>query len=306
MTRRAITSAAIGAAALFVTQVARSGDGDAETQFKYGLAEMLAGRYATGCPALETSYRLDPRAGALFTLAECDRKWGKAASALTHYEQYLALCDRMTPDQRAAQRERPAIATEELAALQAAASQPPIGRRADSTPALSPYESIGRRAGSTPALSPYESIGRRADSTPALSPYESIETKPAPEPATAQTVSPAPIAAPPQAPVPSPDNRSRRTWTYAVGAVGVAGLVVAGTTGMLSIAKRSTASSDCNAMGVCTSQQGVDAGNAARELANVATAAWVVGGIALGAAIVLWLTEPGTQSRNVAAPVGTW
>jgi predicted alpha/beta hydrolase len=50
------------------------------------------------------------------------------------------------------------------------------GRRAGAPkPGDDGKESIGRRADSTPALSPFESIGRRADSTPALSPFESIE-----------------------------------------------------------------------------------------------------------------------------------
>jgi hypothetical protein len=84
---------------------------------------------------------------------------------------------------------------------------------------------------------------------------------------------------------------------------------VAGTTGALALAKRSTASSDCNASGVCTSQQGVDAGNAARDLANVATVGWVVGGVALAAAVILWLTEARDTSappRSVAGLAAEW
>jgi hypothetical protein len=257
MTRRAITSAAIGTAVLFVTQLARADDGDAEAQFKYGLAEMLAGRYATGCPALETSYRLDPRAGTLFTLAECDRKAGKAATALAEYDQYLALYAGMTAEQRAAQKERAAVAAEERAALQSAV------------------------------------------------PIQIVEPPP-PQAAVDRPATPAQKAEPRADAVAGRAGRSRRTWTYAIGGVGVAGLAVAATTGALAMAKRSTASADCSTSGVCTSQQGVDSGNSARSLANVATAGCLVGGIALAAAIILWLTEPSAPPRSVAGLSGTW
>src|SRR5262249_29835804 len=97
----------------------------------FGRSEMLAGRYATGCSALEASYRLDPRAGTLFTLAECDLKWGKTASALARYEEYLALYGRMAPEQRAAQAERAAVATHERNALVGAVPRLVV-RRAES------------------------------------------------------------------------------------------------------------------------------------------------------------------------------
>jgi hypothetical protein len=57
---------------------------------------------------------------------------------------------------------------------------------------------------------------------------------------------------------------------------------------------------------VCATQQGVDAGNAARSFADVATGGALVGGIALAVALVLWLTEPSAQQRPAAAFAGTW
>lgn len=74
--------------------------------FQRGLDDMLAGHYETACPAIAESQRLDPRPGTLFTLAECEAKSGKLASALAHYEDYLALVDRLPPRQRALQQER--------------------------------------------------------------------------------------------------------------------------------------------------------------------------------------------------------
>ena len=85
--------------------------GPAQAQFDYGLAEMEAGRYASGCPALAESYRVDPHPGVLFTLAECENKWGKIASALTHYEAYLDVFSHMAEDEKVRQRGRDKIAT---------------------------------------------------------------------------------------------------------------------------------------------------------------------------------------------------
>src|SRR5580658_3190865 len=112
---------------------AHAGDSGAADEFSYGLAEMLAGRYATGCPALEASYRLDPRPGTLFTLAECNLRQGKTATALADYDQFIALCDRMPPAQQASQAERLAVAKQERASLEAVVPRVTI-RVPDSAP----------------------------------------------------------------------------------------------------------------------------------------------------------------------------
>src|SRR5438477_5379956 len=78
----------------------------AEALFNKGLADMQAGHYDTGCPSIAESYRLDPRPGTLFTLAECEAKGGKLATAVARYEDYLQLFARLTPDQQAKQKGR--------------------------------------------------------------------------------------------------------------------------------------------------------------------------------------------------------
>src|SRR5689334_19256125 len=79
----------------------------AEALFNRGRADMDAGRYEAGCKAIAESQRLDPRPGTLFTLAVCEKEWGRIASAMTHYGDYLAFYDRMTPAQQARQGDRP-------------------------------------------------------------------------------------------------------------------------------------------------------------------------------------------------------
>src|SRR5207344_1672759 len=79
--------------------------------------DLQAARYESACPQLAESYRLDTRPGVLFTLAECEAKWGKLASASAHYEDYLRLYEAMPPGMRRGQRERADIAKSQRRAL---------------------------------------------------------------------------------------------------------------------------------------------------------------------------------------------
>jgi len=72
--------------------------------FQAGLTEMLQGNYATGCPKLAESYRLFPRPGTLFTLADCEAGWGHPATAIRHYDSYLVMLSKMDPSEQQAQR----------------------------------------------------------------------------------------------------------------------------------------------------------------------------------------------------------
>src|SRR5689334_17098441 len=59
--------------------------------YQEGLAKMLEGAFDAGCPKLAESQRLFPRPGTLFTLAECEAKAGRPATAISHYRAYLKL-----------------------------------------------------------------------------------------------------------------------------------------------------------------------------------------------------------------------
>lgn len=99
----------------------------AEALFDRGLKAMEAGDFATGCPSIEESYRLDPRAGTLFTLAECENKRGRTATAATRYEDYISFFGRLPADQQTKQGERPRIAAEQRDALRTRAPRLTIG-----------------------------------------------------------------------------------------------------------------------------------------------------------------------------------
>src|SRR6266567_1808983 len=105
-------------ASLFVAEGAAAQDvATAEALFNRGIADMDAGKFDTACPAIGESYRLDPRPGTLFTVAECFAKAGKIASAVARYQDYIELFARLPPDQQAKQNGRDKVAAEKKAAL---------------------------------------------------------------------------------------------------------------------------------------------------------------------------------------------
>jgi hypothetical protein len=115
--RRILVLALLVPSAAFAQAPLPEVDAAAAAQFERGLAAMTEGNLDVGCPALAESVRIAPRPGAIFTLAECEARWGRLASAYTHYDDYLARHARMTPEQQKQQKERFAIASQQQAEL---------------------------------------------------------------------------------------------------------------------------------------------------------------------------------------------
>lgn len=105
-----------------------------EAQFERGLAAMQRRDFATACPAIEESYRLDPRPGTMFTLAECENQRGRTATAATRYEDYLSFHARLTPDLQQRQGDRPRVAAAQRDALRARAPKLTIAVPPDAPP----------------------------------------------------------------------------------------------------------------------------------------------------------------------------
>ncbi len=302
-------------AAAVVAAPAHASDSSAADEFSYGLAEMLGGRYATGCPALEASYRLDPRPGTLFTLAECNLRQGKTATALADYDEFIALCDRMPLAQQSSQAERLAIAKQERASLEAAVPHVTI-RLPDSAP-LGTIVRCDNQVIAGPVL---------AGGLP-LDPGDHTIATEAPDGRTGSLkisleagdrrslVAPIPtssgsLAAPPEAlgkTAPSAaGHASRRFWIYGAGAAGGLGLLVAGVAGAIALSNASTANGGCNAAGVCASQQAADAGNTAHAWADGATTALAFAAVGFAVAAVLWVSVPDATRSPTVAAIARW
>ncbi|MGK3992035.1 hypothetical protein [Sorangium sp. So ce1024] len=329
----------------------------AEALFDRGLADMQAGRYETGCKALAESQRIDPQPGTLFTLAACESEWGRIATAVTRFGDYLSLVQRMTPAEVGRQGERPKIARQKREQL-----SPRVPKLAISLPPGAPAGTVVKRndlelgeatLGIALPVDPGEHLvsiqvpGRpirtqhitiapgetkeltlelketpppqvhRPSKEPAPEQKEALAPRaPAPSPAPAPTIAPeiGPEPAPAEPDAPAPPS-GRRTAVYMTGGVGAAGLVLGGITGALVFGKKSTIEDHCGSgiqvadPKVCD-PTGYRAATSASAMARVSTIAFGVALAGLGAAAVLYWTEPkhadtaaGSSPRWVSAGV---
>jgi len=305
----------------------------AEALFNRGLADMKASRFDTGCPALEESYRLDPRPGTLFTLAQCEAKRGRFATAVTRYGDYLALFSRLSPDAQTKQNGRDKIAAEKKAEL-----APQVPELTITLPPDAPRGTVVKRdstvlsdaaLGIPLPIDPGEHVlstlapgGTEAELRVTLQAGEKqkvllpVKAAPAPVPppvpppaGTATPVAPlagtATSAPPPIATPPDTRGSGQRTGAFIAGAVGVAGLALGGVMGGLALAKKGTVSDHCN--GPVCDHEGKLAADAGKTFALVSTIGFGVGIAGVGAAVVLFVTAPSAPKQGATVGIrGAW
>ncbi|MGK3988990.1 hypothetical protein WME99_38455 [Sorangium sp. So ce136] len=282
----------------------------AEVLFNRGLADMDAGRYETGCEALAESQRLDPRPGTLFTLAFCESKRGRVATAVTRLNDFLALLERMPPDQRARQAERAAAAREERARL-----APRVPELALVLPPNAPAGTVVTRDGQAlgeaslgvglPVDPGEHVVSTRAPGGPLWEQRVAIAEGEKKQLTLEVKAPPAvrEVAPPPAASGGSEVSSGRRAAVYVAGGVGVAGVVLGGVMGALTFGKRSAVAEHCGA-GIGDSREeacdatGFDATRSASTTGLVSTIGFGVGLAGLGAAAVLYWTEPKQDGRG--------
>jgi hypothetical protein len=287
----------------------------ADALFNRGVTEMKAGNYKKGCPLIAESMRVDPQPGTLFTLSQCELKWGRVATAVARLDDYLQLYDRLTPNQKAQQLNRPSVVKEQREKLALGVPELTL-----SLPPGGPAGTVVKRDGAVVAgaalgiglpVDPGEHVvstqapgGALWEKQITIAKGEKksfvLEVKAAPD------VQPGPGAPPAAEAGPS----SRRVAVYVVGGVGVAGLVLGGVMGGLTLGKKSTIQAHCGgAIGAPTdidcNQTGLDAGNSAKTLALVSTIGVAAGLAGVGTAVVLLLTEHKAVKPAVSAR-GSW
>jgi hypothetical protein len=300
------------ASSALVAPAARAQGGTPQAQFDYGLSEMEAGRYATGCPALAESYRLDPHPGVLFTLAECENHAGKLASALTHYDAYRDLFAHMSDAEKARQRGR-----DRVAAVQRDKLAPDVPQLSIALPRSAPAGTTVTRDG---VVLGAPSLGVAAP----VDPGDHVVVARTPDGVAHETrvtlargqqrsvvvdlTAPAPVSAagmPALPPVPDTAVASTTTaspvrpWAWIVGAAGLAGVVVGSVAGALVLSDKSTIDAGCHPDRSCN-PQGLDAADRAHTMGLVSDVGFAVGGAGLVAAAVLFLVSPSRAVQPVA------
>ncbi len=299
----------------------------AEALFKRGLTEMKAGQYKKGCPLLAESLRIDPQPGTLFTLSQCEVKWGRVATAVARLDDYLQLYKRLTPDQQAQQLNRPKVVKEQrdklaLEVPELTLSLPPgapagtVVKRDDAVVAsaalglglpIDPGEHVVSTQAPGGALWEQRITIAGGEKKPLM-----LEVKAAPT-----VVAAAPLPAPtpdptrsPATPAPEAGPSGRRVAAYVIGGVGVAGLALGGVMGGLALGKKATIDAHCGS-GIKASDEtacdptGLAASASIKPLGLGSTIGFAAGVAGIGTAVVLILTEP-RAAKPVTGARGPW
>jgi hypothetical protein len=298
----------------------------AEALFRDARKLLDAGQYAEACQKLASSEQLDPAVGTLLNLARCYEKLGKTATAWSTYRDAAAAA------RRAGQEAREKSALRAAEALEATLPHLTIevGSQAREAKAQIDRDGVavtGDLWGVSVPVDPGEHVvtaraeGKKTwSSTAHLAARESqvVRVPPlegsTPAPAPPAEAAPSPVVVAPEASAehPSPAPRSSSTGQrVAAGAaigVGVAGVVVAVLEGIAFHRDTDQASQECAAAG-CSHPSFV-AANAllddARHDQTVGIIAGSVGGAALVAGAVLWLTSGRGEAGTIAVvPVGS-
>lgn len=307
---------------LFATNAAAEDTATAGALFEKGVADMEAKHYASACPAIEESQRIDPRPGTLFTLAECLAQWGKIASAVARYQEYVDLVPLLAPQQQARHRDRLASSRAQLDKLKPTVPTltlvlPPNAPAG--TTVVRNGETLGSAALGLPLpVDPgrYEIVtrapgvaDRQTSVTLELGDAKRLElemgTALAPPSAQPEGSPPAVAASAagdtkqPAEPPPAPSNGSgRRTAAYVAGGIGIAGIVAGSITGILVLGKKQTVDENCPNH-ECN-DPGYSAVTSAQSLGLVSTIGFGVGiaGLATGAVLLLTGSEPSPSART--------
>ncbi|MBK7584930.1 MAG: PEGA domain-containing protein [Myxococcales bacterium] len=253
----------------------------AEALFKAGREATTAGDYASACPKFRESNRLDPAPGTVLNLADCEEHLGHVATAWTLFREVTQRVP--TTD------ERYAIAKQRAAALEprlpklnvVLAGGAPKGARV-----LRDGIELGPAAQGT-ALPVDPGPHTVVVEAPGYSRSETrVEAK---ERQTARVVVNAGARAPSATGDASDKPSSKRTWGWALGGVGAAGLAVGTITGMMVLGEKRRVDDNCDASKRCN-QTGIDAVDRGRTFGTVSGASFIVGGLCLAGGAYLLLS----------------
>jgi hypothetical protein len=292
----------------------------AQELFNDAKALMKTKDYASACPKLEESQRLEPAGGTLLFLALCRDGEGKTASAWARFNEAVSVA------RRDGRKDRERVAQEHIADLtprltrltvivseQAAATEGLVVRRdgeelarplwGNALPVDPGEHEVTASAPTTkPWTAKVATAGPGATATVTVPP---LEAGPQPQPVSREP--PAVMAPRGPAPLPpeqaAPAGSGRQTAAIVVGAVGIVGLGVGAVFGGLALSKKSQVDETSNcpggSSGGCTGA-GVSLSKTAVTDGNVSTVALAIGGAAVLTAAVVWLTAPKSTPATTA------
>jgi hypothetical protein len=285
----------------------------AQALFDKGVADMEAGRFEKACPAIEASQRMDPRPGTLFTLAECEAKRGRTATAARHYSEYLALYRTFGVQKKNEQYDRAQHSEAQLRKL-----EPLVPHLTLLLPAQAGPDVVVKCDGDVVAelslgtalpVDPGDHVvttqapgGLETEHRISLASGEkrmvtlTVRHKPPAVPTATASVTAPPPRLPPQL-----DPRPWRIGALSAGVAAVAGLVVGTVAGVLALDQRTIVDRNCQPAGnnkeACT-PAGLDARHRLDALGAASTIGFVVGGVGIGVGVALLVAAPSAPTPN--------
>jgi hypothetical protein len=288
----------------------------AQEQFLKGRDAFKQGDYAGARALFQKSYELHPTPGVLLNLGLCEEQLGLVGSA---WQRFQELTEQVPPSD-----ERYRVAKQHASAL-----EPRVPRlRIELAPGAPAGTSVrrdalvvaGKNLGAELPVDPGKHTivvtapgreDRSYEITIAEGKRETLTVEPGAETAKSGTGDPPPAGTASSAPTatttttvppPPPPSNGRRTAGFILGGVGVAGLVVGGVTGGLTLAKTSDVEAMCPMPDRCTNE-GVAIADSARTFGLVSTISFIAGGAFVGAGVVLVLTsKSGASTETALAP----
>ncbi len=266
----------------------------AQALFDEGRKLVLEGNCEAAIPKFTASHKLDPSPGPLLNLADCLAKTGRTASAWARFREAASMLKAAGQNDRAAfARQRADELEPSLARLTVRSSEPNVEVLRDG--AVLDGAVLGVAVPVDPGA---HEIEARA---PGKLPYRKRVEVAA---SASVSVEIPKLADAPIAPAPVADtSSSRRTVAILVGSAGVVGLGFGAAFGLGAASQWSDAKKSCE--GTVCDRAGFDAANAAQTSAVRSNIAFALGGVALAAGVVLWITAPSAPRVGVAPGVGT-
>lgn len=304
-----LTAEAAASAAPPVADPVAADKGMAEALFRAAKDLQAEGKLAEACAKYAESHRLDPKPGTILNLATCHDLEGRTASAWADYAEAATFAA------RAHQTDREKLARSKVEELGKRLSYvtlrfPDVK---DLVVLLDGKALTTASAGTRVPIDPGEhDLDARA---PGKTPWTTrVKIDPGPSertvvvPVLTDESSPAIAGPPPSAPAPasSPDAASssrdggtqRASGWVALG-VGVAAVGAGTFFGIRTLSDKSTVDEHC--VGSHCDEAGLRANDAAKDSATLSTIAFVVGGAALAAGIVLLVTSASAGSARTSA-----
>ncbi len=284
-------AAVVGASVLAAPAPARAEPTNKEKAdglFREGRAASQTGDYATACAKFADSQALDPSVGTQLNLGDCSEHLGKWVVARAYFRDSIIKLDATDP--RVVQaRERLQVLEARLPKLTVTlAAGAPAGTVVRCDGRTLAEAELGAAVPTDPGEHTCVAVAAgRAESPQLVSLKEG--TQGALEVAPGAPLPPGTVRETP-GPVTPGAVSSKRTIGWIVGGVGVAGLALAGVSGLVLLGEKSAVDSGCHGKTSCNADA-LAAISANKTWVPVNTVAWIVGALGVGVGAFLILTS---------------